>query len=201
MVTQRQSVTMPPTLRRPGATGESHGHATTKRDHATRFKPTGCHWRLARQCDGQRLPDRVQLANHRVTQQQSVTMPPALSQPGATGGLSASARDNDYRPGVFREANNGRAVRPNGATECSRGWSGEAALRPDAQPVENEKPPSPAFSFFKPRRGERGAAGPSPLFRLCSKYPHGIVCREQSRAAALGERYDRPTALWPRLDP
>ena len=27
--------------------------------------------------------------------------------------------------------------RPNGAMECSRGWSGAAAERPDAEPVES----------------------------------------------------------------
>ena len=31
-----------------------------------------------------------------------------------------------------------RFLSPNGAAECSHGWSGAAARRPDAKPVESE---------------------------------------------------------------
>jgi hypothetical protein len=54
-----------------------------------------------------------------------------------------------------------RAVRPNGAAECSRGWSGAAALRPDAQSRGKrmrEKGPS-SFIPFSPRRGEGDFSG------------------------------------------
>jgi hypothetical protein len=30
-----------------------------------------------------------------------------------------------------------RRFRPDGATECSHGWSGAAAMRPEAEPVES----------------------------------------------------------------
>jgi len=45
----------------------------------------------------------------------------------------------------------GAVFRPNGARGCSRGWSGAAALRPDAQPVERN---GFVILFFSPRRGE-----------------------------------------------
>ena len=42
--------------------------------------------------------------------------------------------------------------RPNGATGCSRGWSGGAARRPDAEPVERS---GVLILFFSPRMGRR----------------------------------------------
>jgi hypothetical protein len=82
----------------PGATGGLSASATANnsRPGATARRgepcdgqplPTGCHWPVlsARlylapgEYTGGRMPNLVTLANHRVTQRQRVTMPPALS--------------------------------------------------------------------------------------------------------------------------
>ena len=59
---------------------------------------------------------------------------------------------------------------PNGAAGCSRGWSGAAALRPVAQPVESGTQENRFFFIlFSPRRGEGGARTNEEVHRGASR--------------------------------
>ena len=80
-----------------------------------------------------------------------------------------------------------RVAGPNGATECSHGWSGAAAMRPDAEPVENgyfssSSRPSGAKEVFGPTKGRLGAAIPPPPWGGCvetrtfPRVPHRPLC-------------------------
>ena len=69
-------------------------------------------------------------------------------------------------------------LRPNGAVGCSHGWSGAAATRPDAQPVEGGYSLS-SFSYpLSPRRGEGDFPPPRRFLRPSGAVPHDLPFHE-----------------------
>jgi len=92
---------------------------------------------------------------------------------GKRGGNADRGRQRGpLNHGVLRQQ--GVAIfRPNGATGCSHGWSGAAALRPDAEPVESGYPlssfrPGGATEIFGPTKRRLCPALPPPLAgRMC----------------------------------
>jgi hypothetical protein len=104
--------------------------------------------------------------------------------------------------GANRSPGQRRRFRPDGAAECSRGWSGAAALRPDAEPVESgETRVLPPLFLFRPGgateifRDAESTPVPgdsaAPLGRMMSKHERSHGLRDTASGVA-------PPAVRPR---